>query len=79
MKNKKILSLFLAAIMILSFSTMFVSANTRSISYPQSWVYVGESIQLSVSGVVDVLWRSLNTDIATVNSSTGKVTGIQHI
>ena len=62
--------------MILSFSTMFVSANTRSISYPQSWVYVGESIQLSVSGVVDVLWRSLNTDIATVNSSTGKVTGV---
>ena len=75
MKNKKILSLFLAAIMLMSFSTMFVSANTRSINYPQSWVNVGESIQLTVSGVTSVSWATDNSNVATV-SATGKVTGV---
>ena len=77
MKNKKILSLFLAAIMILSFSTMFVSANTRSINYPQSWVNVGETIQLSVSsGFIDVDWVSSNPTVAAADSRTGEVTGV---
>ena len=77
MKNKKILSLFLAAIMLMSFSTMFVSANTRSINYPQSWVNVGETIQLSVSsGFTDVDWVSSNPAVAAADSRTGEVTGV---
>ncbi|MBP3334354.1 MAG: Ig-like domain-containing protein [Clostridia bacterium] len=77
MKNKKILSLFLAAIMLMSFSTMFVSANTRSINYPQSWVNVGETIQLSVSsGFTDVDWFSSNPAVAAADSRTGEVTGV---
>ncbi|MBE6607040.1 MAG: hypothetical protein E7633_00590 [Ruminococcaceae bacterium] len=76
MKHKKILSLFLAAIMILSFSTMFVSANTRSVGYPQSWVNVGETIELSLSsGVLYATWSSSDPSIATVSPS-GEVTGV---
>ena len=61
--------------MILSFSTLFISANTRSVSYPQSWVNVGESIQLTVSGVTSVSWATDNSNVATI-SATGKVTGV---
>lgn len=72
---KKALTLVLIVAMILSFSTLFISANTRSVSYPQSWVNVGESIQLTVSGVTSVSWATDNSNVATV-SATGKVTGV---
>ena len=75
MRFRKLIALFLSIIMLMSFSTMFVSANTRSINYPQSWVNVGETIQLSISGNASATWSSSNSAIATVSSS-GKVTGV---
>ena len=46
-------------------------------NYPQSWVNVGETIQLSVSsGFIDVDWVSSNPTVAAADSRTGEVTGV---
>ena len=76
MKFKKVLALFLTVTMLVSFSTMFVTASSDSADYTKSWVNVGETIQISVgSGFSSVSWISNNHNIATV-SETGEVTGV---
>ncbi len=48
---KKIISLAMAIVMMMSFSTMFISAATpRAVTVPKSWIVVGESITIEFDG-----------------------------
>lgn len=74
-KAKRILCMLLAMIMIMGV-TVNVPAATPKISVSEKTVYIGNTLQLKVTGGTVSSWKSSNSSIAKV-SSKGKVTAVK--